>query len=742
MPRVYREEITITGKKRRIEFPNFIGNIWVNRKVREVAWFLIFFLGVMGIFATHFLPESYSLKEGEVAPHTIKAPQTITFEDLKKTAERKRLAAEKIPDIYVMDKQVLPALEEEVTRVFQYFLNVTKNDVLDNKEKVRTIKNEFKINDDIASSLLTIEADTIKALRLETIGLIRGQWQNGVKVDEVEEKRAKVLAQVELLNIKTAYKELIKGVLNKVEFRPNYLLDEEATRKAREEARRNEGPVLITIRENQKIIGEGEVVTAEHIEILRAIGYQRTASPYMTFGGIGLFVLLMLVLTTLFLRYYRRDLYRKENNLLLLCLLFFITLLLAKLIATIKISSQPQVAELVGYLIPISAGSMLVAILLDTKLAIFMTTVLSFFVGILTGNQLSYAINAFIGGLVGVYSVSKFSQRLDWVKAGLFVALAQIITVISLGLMNNSPGRLIFIGSSLGLLNGLFSAIFAYGSLPFLESGFKVTTSVRLLELSNPNHPLLKRLLLEAPGTYHHSILVGNLGEAAADAVGADSLLVRVGAYYHDIGKLKRPYFFIENQLGGENPHEKLTPSLSTLIITSHVKDGVELAKQHGIPPVIIDLIQQHHGTSLATYFYHKALELGNADNVKESDYRYDAPKPQSKEAAIIMLADNVEAAVRSMTSTSGGKIEGLVRKIIKERLQDGQLDESALTFKDLDLIATAFTRILSGIFHSRIEYPENVLQAMEGSDLLNGDLDRQSTDENSGSSGDGENNT
>jgi len=220
---------------------------------------------------------------------------------------------------------------------------------------------------------------------------------------------------------------------------------------------------------------------------------------------------------------------------------------------------------------------------------------------------------------------------------------------------------------------------------------------------------------------------VGNLGEAAADVVGADSLLVRVGAYYHDIGKLKRPYFFIENQLGGDNAHQKLTPALSTLIITAHVKDGLELANKYGIPPVIMDIIAQHHGTSLVTYFYHKALENGNADNIKESDFRYDAPKPQSKEAAIVMLADNVEAAVRSMPAVTPEKVEGLVRKIIKERLQDGQLDESALTFKDLDLIAGAFARILSGIFHNRIEYPDSVLEKMEGEKRPDADTDRQS---------------
>ena len=415
------------------------------------------------------------------------------------------------------------------------------------------------------------------------------------------------------------------------------------------------------------------------------------------------------------IRQYRKDIAAKGNNIILLCLLTFIAVLLTQLITSVEISSQPETAELVGYLLPVAAASMLITILLDTKLAIFMTILFSIFTGIMTDNQLPYAINAFIGGLVGVYSVSKFSQRLDWVKAGVFVAGANIACILSLALMNSYTLRSTLIALSLGVINGFFSAIFAYGSLPFLESGFKVTTSVRLMELANPNQPLLKRLLLEAPGTYHHSILVGNLGEAAADVVGADSLLVRVGAYYHDIGKIKRPYFFIENQLGGENPHEKLTPALSSLIITSHVKDGLELTRQYNLPPVISDFISQHHGTSLVTYFYHKAVEIGNADNVKEEDYRYHAPKPQSKEAAIVMLADNVEAAVRSMTAATPDKVEVLVRRIIKERLQDGQLDESALTFKDLDRIAVAFTRILSGIFHTRIEYPESIINGMQG---------------------------
>ncbi|HOO12946.1 MAG TPA: HDIG domain-containing protein, partial [Bacillota bacterium] len=258
-----------------------------------------------------------------------------------------------------------------------------------------------------------------------------------------------------------------------------------------------------------------------------------------------------------------------------------------------------------------------------------------------------------------------------------------------------------------GLLNGIFAAIFTVGTLPAWENLFGIITPLKLLELSNPNQALLKTLLMEAPGTYHHSIIVGNLAEHAAQKIGANPLLARVGAYYHDIGKIKRPYFFTENQIAMDNPHEKITPSLSTLIITSHVKDGVELAKQNKLPGVITDIIKQHHGDSVVSYFYHKAKQGENAGKVNMDSFRYEGPRPQTKEAAIVMLADSVEAAVRSMTDHSPGKIEGMVRKIIKEKLESGQLEESDLTLKDLDIISDAFLDILGGIFHKRIEYPE-----------------------------------
>ena len=245
--------------------------------------------------------------------------------------------------------------------------------------------------------------------------------------------------------------------------------------------------------------------------------------------------------------------------------------------------------------------------------------------------------------------------------------------------------------------------------MPYLEHAFSITTPIKLLELGQSNQPLMQRLLLEAPGTYHHSVLIGNLAEAAADKIGADPVVVRVGAYYHDIGKIKRPYFFVENQFGVDNPHSKLSPTLSTLIITSHVKDGLDLCHEYKLPKVISDIVAQHHGTLLASFFYKKASETEHGECVLEKDFRYEGPKPQTKEAALIMIADACEAAVRSIGKPNVSRVEAMVRKVIRERLNDGQFDECDLTLKNLTIIGDVYIRILSGMFHSRIEYPDSV---------------------------------
>jgi len=685
------------------------------KKAQKIFWYTVFLLGILVIFAIHYLPAQYPVALNEVASDDIIAPQTITFVDEVKTAELKKDAADKIGEVYVIDDDAVSNMEEQISVYYDQLWSLATRTDLGHSTKVDLMKNSHGLSDLTASIFLSLEQNTVNVLKSESINLLRDNWREGVKDYEVEDKRNKILAQVELLNYNAPFRDIIKATFQQLELQPNLYLDEEATLRAKTEASNAVEPVLVTVREGQVIVRKGEVVTQEQMDIIKALGYKRSDRPGLTLAGIAIFISLCVVLSVLYMKLNHRELYQRENSLALLVLLTFVTLFVAKLIVSINISAKEEIAELVVYLVPVAMGSILIAILLDTKIAIFMTMILSLWVGLLADNQLSAVLVAFVGGTVGVYSISRFSQRLDWVRAGLIIAGANAVCIAALGIMSGRHWQIILTGVFLGILNGFFSTILAYGSVPFLESGFKVTTSVRLLELSNPSQPLLRRLQMEAPGTYHHSIMVGNLSEAAAEAVGADSLLVRVGSYYHDIGKLKRPYFFIENQLGGENPHEKLTPALSTLIITSHPKDGVELAKQYGLPQVIIDLILQHHGTGLATYFYHKAVEQGNADNVNEDDFRYNAVKPQTKEAAIIMLADSVEAAVRAMDSSNPGKIESVVRKIINERLQDGQLEESDLTFKDLDKITNAFCHILAGVYHSRIEYPENVIQAMGG---------------------------
>lgn len=374
---------------------------------------------------------------------------------------------------------------------------------------------------------------------------------------------------------------------------------------------------------------------------------------------------------------------------------------------------------------------MLIAILLDNRLAHFITLIMALYVGLLTeGNQLFYGITAFVGGTVGVFQVYRLSQTSDLAKSGLYIALANIVTIVTLSLIGGtSSWHAILMGIVIGAVNGILSAILMIGALPYLESAFSITSMMKLLELSNPNHSLLKRLLLEAPGTYHHSLMVGNLAEASAESVGANPLLVRVGAYYHDIGKLKRPEYFVENQRGFENPHEKIAPALSALIITSHVKDGLELARDAHLPTVVSDFITQHHGTSLTKYFYSRALEEDRDGTISQDSFRYEGPKPQTKEVALVMLADSVEAAIRSLQEPTDAKIRDMVKKIIKDKLNDGQLESCDLTFKDLDTITQSFCTILEGMYHKRIEYPEVIVREFERRRETHGNSDHQSAE-------------
>jgi putative nucleotidyltransferase with HDIG domain len=333
----------------------------------------------------------------------------------------------------------------------------------------------------------------------------------------------------------------------------------------------------------------------------------------------------------------------------------------------------------------------------------------SLLIGILVRDNLAMAVLALVGNLVATFRVQQYRQRSSILLTGLFIGVANILTLMAFGLMSANLFTWPRAHEALcGLLGGLLAAVVVSAVLPLLETMFKCTTDIKLLELASLNHPLLRQLIMQAPGTYHHRMRVGTLAEAAAEAIGANALLARVGSYYHDIGKMLTPEYFVENQAGRGNKHDRLSPSMSALIIMAHVKDGIKLAKEYKLPQRIIDMIPQHHGTNLISYFYNKAKEQEDpaVQQVHEEDYRYPGPKPQTREAAIVMLADKVEAASRVLAEPTSQRITGLVQRITSSIFMDGQLDECDLTLRDLQKINDAFGRTLIAIYHHRVEYP------------------------------------
>ncbi|NLM47045.1 MAG: HDIG domain-containing protein [Firmicutes bacterium] len=637
------------------------------------------------------------------------SPRRIVAEwdavDHYETERRREQAAQAVAESFDYDPTVLSRAEERIGAFFRKVREIRALE-LEQEQKVARLTKEvdIELTEPLAVSLLESRVIDLEDMQVQLLEVVQAILQQGVKPAGVETARRQASQEISFLIFDQDQKRVMVRLAEAV-IEANMIYNAEATAQARQAARDAVEPVRIL--EGTVIIQEREIVTKRHLEQLEALGLLRGTTGYPMFFGLALLLLVIFTVTGLYLYLFQRELYQDPKRLLLLGLITTITLVLS--IAANYFS---------GYLLPVSMGVILIAVLLNGSLAVLMSMVFAVFVALLTGNDFRFMLIAFTGGLVAAYSVSQLQRRSDLTRAGLYVSAINVIAYLGLFLF---AGTLRFqydilrefgINILAAVGNGVLSAVLAIGLLPYLESGFGLTTSVTLLELANPSHPLLKQLLMEAPGTYHHSLIVANLAEAAAEAVGADPLLARVGSFYHDIGKLKRPYFFIENQLG-PNPHEKISPNLSTLIITSHVKDGLEMAKKAKLPKVIQDIIVQHHGNSLVSYFYRQAEKNPDSrDFLREEDFRYEAPLPQTKEAAIILLADAVEAAVRSLNKPAAGRVEAVVRKIIKDKLADGQFDQCNITLRELDIIAQTFVRILSGIYHTRIEYPEKELKA------------------------------
>ncbi|GAB6180071.1 HDIG domain-containing protein [Desulfotomaculum defluvii] len=688
-----------------------------NNGFKRYSAAFLFFLIFTLLVSFEFVPQKVNLQVGQISPSTIYAPRAVVYIDQQKTAEERRKAIEKVPKVPEINEGVRETVRKDINDVLKQIKIIQADGTIEKDEKVTRLKAAipFTLPEQVLNQLAEgspTSTDQLNSGIIATISEILNQGE-GITASQLEDAKKSAAENLAAKQFAEPYRLLGQGLIKQF-LRANAYFDEEKYRLLQQEAAESVPPVRVSIQYKERILTQGDVVTEDHIAKLQALGLSRPQHTFTTIVGTGLLVALLMALVLWYIYIHNKEIFRRGSFLNLIGIVALITLVVSRAVMAINISQWPEFSALFGYLAPIAAAGMLITILLDSRLAMLLVMSLALLLGVMSGNQFHFALVGFVGGVTGVYSVSKLSQRGDLVRAGIYVGVASVTIIAVVGLISGLPWYLLVTSAlSLGIANGLLSSILTNGALPYLETSFGITSSVRLLELSNPSNPLLKKLMLEAPGTYHHSILVGNLAEAAAESVGADPLVVRVGAYYHDIGKMKRPYFFIENQLGGDNPHDKIAPTLSTLILTSHIKDGVEMARENKLPPVITDIVEQHHGKSLVSFFYHKAMEGDRAESISEEDFRYEGPKPRTKEAAIVMLADNIEAAVRSLQNPTAGRVEGLVRKIIKDRLLDGQLDECNLTLKDLDAIGNTFLRVLSGIFHNRIEYPD-MKQEME----------------------------
>jgi len=724
----------IVKRKNKGGFREFRDQVLKRTTFRQWLIAVIIFVGLSAILFLNGLPSSVTVEVGQVAKKDLAAPNTSV--NTKETEKLKEEAARQIvlqlnedPSYQVINPAIVLRAEENITGILNLLRGSiaqettieeddleSDNEALSVSEVDRRLIRDFKIE---------IPHDSLEAVSQLSLGqfdrfaqaltdLVLETMEERISQDGLRDARDAFEQQISIRNFDV---ELIQAgtIIGRQLIQPNLVLDTEMVNDARDQAVESVEPVLIM--QGEIIVRKGDVVRSEHVSLLQDVGLIKTGRDYGVLVGLFLLVLILLLLLGSYLYQNRRDVLENVSSLSLVGSVLVAMVFLGRVFSLIGWAEAK-------YLNPSALAGLLLTLLIDSKVGSIVSVILAIF--LLVINEMSWTIGilSLLGGLVAVLSVSKVSQRGDLMRAGFIVGGVNFSLMITLGLVSKDTNLVIH--SYLGLLSGVLASIVAIGILPYLESLFKITSAIRLLELSNPNHPLLRRLMLEAPGTYHHSILVGNLAEAAAEAVGADGLLARVGSHYHDIGKLKRPYFFVENQVGMDNPHDKMAPSLSTLIITSHVKDGLELAAEFKLPPIVTQFIAQHHGTDLVRFFYHRASESSEDNSVEERDFRYPGPKAQGKEVAIVSLADATEAAVRSISKPNPGKIEGLVRKIIKDRLNSGELDESDLTFQDMDRIANAFVKVIMGMFHTRVEYPEKITkEEIEGKRTRNGSSDK-----------------
>lgn len=665
---------------------------------RARMWVFVLATGLLTAVGLLLSPPSVVTYDvGTVATQAVKAPRSVSFvSDSLTEAERDRAAAA-VPKQYAPNPAVLATSRDRLAQASASLTRVRGDPTLSRDQKVTAIQRvaQVALTSQLAADLIDMTGAEWDALQKELDNTLRSLYGQGIRAEQLDAVKAeagKALPPAWTDRQKRVATEIVKQFLD-----ANVVQDLISTAVAQQAARSAVAPVQVQVVAGEVVVREGSVVAALEVEKLRALGLSSTGLDLPAAVGLILWALLTAWVLGLFAERYATEAWTDDRKLALVALsLFLLTVVTRALVPG---------HTLLVYFIPYAAAAMTLTVLVSGRAAIAAQIAGALHAGIMSG-QVELVAYVLVPALLGMAVIRRATTAREFAAGALFVAIGNAGVLASFTLVGRATDPL---GAAQLLLaalaSGIGAGVLAFAAMAMLGHLFHITTVFELRELADPNHPLLRQLLLRTPGTYHHSLLVANLAERAAEVIGADPLLARVGAYYHDVGKMRNPSAFIENQTGS-NPHDDLDPLVSAGIVAAHVKDGLALAERYHLPAVIREMIPGHHGTSVVRYFFQLAQQRGQDPD--EATFRYPGPRPRAKETAIIMMADGTEASVRSLAEKNPDTIRGMVDKIVGERLADGQLDDCDLTLRDVQQIKDAFCELLLGVYHERIPYPED----------------------------------
>lgn len=660
---------------------------------KTTAVFLLFFIMLFIFAITQSQYKNMKFEVGEKATEDIKAPFRI--EDVEKYEYQVDEVLSNMEPIYRISPTVKITSKAKLTGYLELLRDVKLKENLTSHEKLNELKktSPLHLEEEVHEKAINLTFSNINTVEAIAEDVLSQLLVQGIKEEEIYEELLSIEDIVNSLNLENTEQILVTNLLMET-IKPNEFVDTIATERQMDQIKSSIS--IPVIEKNEIIVSKGEILDSDHIRIIENFKINNVKdNSWLKYLGIIIQLLIPLMVLMLFVFNFNPEILGTRSLYLILTSMM-LTIILGKIMEMIS-----------PYLIPSALNAILVTLLVGPSMAIATNFFIVWIFSFMWRIPVELAVIMLIGNTTGILLLVHYNQRQRVLLNGMYMGAISFLFYLGYFFLGEFTTAEILVNGSFILLSGLLSGVIALGTMPIWENLFRVLTPLKLMELTNPNQPLLRRLFAEAPGTYHHSLIVGSLAESAAASIGANQLLAKAGSYYHDIGKLKRPLYFKENQIGIENPHDLIQPLESTEIIISHWKEGLKLGKDSKLPDEILDIIDQHHGNTLISYFYHKALSEN--EGILESEFRYGGKKPNTKEATIVMLADSVEAAVRSLKAMDDDSIDNMVRKVVKGKIDDGQLDESPITTREIDVVTSTFTSVLKGIYHERIEYPEKL---------------------------------